>query len=61
MKSVVIIKLFLVLCCNTQNEYGQYVYEVKEIDNQKIGGVYYTHIKYNDGDTIQLKTIINIK
>jgi len=59
MKSVIIIKLFLVLCCDYQNQYGQYVYEVKEIGNNS-GGTFFTQIKYTEGDTIQLKTKINI-
>jgi len=60
MKSVIFIKLFLVLCCDYQNQYGQYVYEVQEIGDERTSGVFYTNIKYTEGDTIQLKTKINI-
>lgn len=60
MKSVIVIKLFLVLCCNYQNQYGQYAYEVKEIGNDNERGTFFTQVKYTEGDTIQLKTKINI-
>lgn len=48
------------MCCDYQNNYGQYVYEVKEIGNDVNIGKFITQINYNEGDTIQLKTKINV-
>ena len=54
--TITTIKLFLVLCCQT--EVKGYMYEVKDISNshEKIitGGTIYTEAKYNEGDTIRL-------
>jgi hypothetical protein len=54
--TITTIKLFLVLCCQTESK--GYTYEVKDISvpHEKIvtGGTLYTDAKYNEGDTIQL-------
>ncbi len=55
MKTIIGIKLFLVLCCQTVNE-GQYKYEVKSLDSSKQTGVIFTTTHYSEGDTIKLKT-----
>ena len=54
--TITTIKLFLVLCCQTES--NGYTYEVKDLSNshEKIitGGTLYTDSKYNEGDTIRL-------
>lgn len=53
MKTIITIKLFLVLCCQTVDN-GQYQYEVKNIQDTTETGVVYTSIRYSEGDTIKI-------
>ena len=55
MKTVVTIKMFLVLCCstNTNNNSG-YSYEVQELNDKGATGVMFTQVEYNKGDTIKI-------
>lgn len=55
----IIIKLFIVLCCNTQTPDGVYSYQVKELPKDDLGGIVYTTIKYQEGDTIRIR--LNVK
>lgn len=55
MKSILVIKLFLVLCCSTTDS-GQYRYEVKNLEDTTQMGVIYTNRFYTEGDTIRLET-----
>jgi len=55
MKTIIGIKLFLVLCCQTTNE-GQYRYEVKSLEDTTQTGVIFSGTHYSEGDTIKLKT-----
>lgn len=52
MKTILAIKMFLVLCCYQEKE-GVYVYEVKEIGKEKVTGTLYHTQKYSEGDTIR--------
>jgi hypothetical protein len=54
MKTIIGIKLFLVLCCQTVND-GQYKYEVKSLDDTTQTGVIFSGTHYLEGDTIKLK------
>ena len=56
MKTIIGIKLFLVLCCQTTNE-GQYRYEVKYLEDTTQTGVIFSGVHYSEGDTIKLKTL----
>ena len=49
-----IIRIFLVLCCDTKTPTGTYVYQVKDITNNQ-EGVIYTNTEYMEGDTIYYK------
>ena len=53
MKTIITIKLFLVLCCQTVDN-GQYKYDVKNLGDTTQTGVVYTSIRYSEGDTIKL-------
>jgi hypothetical protein len=53
MKLILGIKLFLVLCCQTTDS-GQYRYEVKDLNDTTQTGVFYTKVKFSEGDTIKL-------
>lgn len=55
MKTVVTIKMFLVLCCSTNatNNSG-YSYEVQELNGKEGTGVMFTQMEYNQGDTIKI-------
>ena len=55
MKSVIVIKLFLVLCCSSTDN-GQYRYEVKNLEDTTQTGVVYTGTRYSEGDTIRVFT-----
>ena len=55
MKTIISIKLFLVLCCQTVSD-NQYKYEVKSLEDTTQTGVIYTGMKYSEGDTIKLKS-----
>lgn len=57
MKTIITIKLFLVLCCHTVDN-GQYQYDVKSLDDTTQTGVVFTGMKYSEGDTIK---IVNYK
>lgn len=53
MKSI-IVKLFLVLCCQTA-ENGQFKYEVRSLtDSEQVGSIY-SNTRYFEGDTIKIK------
>lgn len=54
MKTIITIKLFLVLCCQTSVNDKEYAYEVHELNNTKNAGTVYSRIKYNQGDTIEI-------
>lgn len=54
MKEIVIIKLFLVLCCDIDVN-GTYTYEVKNVENPTETGVIGTNRKYSVGDTIKFE------
>jgi hypothetical protein len=54
MKTIIGIKLFLVLCCQTVSD-GQYKYEVKTLDSTEQTGMIYSTAQYTEGDTIKLK------
>ena len=54
MKTIIGIKLFLVLCCQTVSD-GQYNYEVKTLDSTEQTGMIYSTAQYTEGDTIKLK------
>jgi hypothetical protein len=53
MKTIITIKLFLVLCCQTVDN-GQYKYDVKNLQDTTQSGVIYTSARYSEGDTIKL-------
>ena len=55
MKTIITIKLFLVLCCHTAND-GQYKYDVKSLEDTTRTGVIFTSRQYSEGDTIKLRT-----
>jgi hypothetical protein len=55
MKTIITIKLFLVLCCSTTDS-GQYKYEVKNLEDTTQTGVLYSNGVYQEGDTIRIKT-----
>lgn len=55
MKSVVLIKMFLVLCCQLNTDKNGHVYEVKNLNDSTELGTVFSTIKYNQGDTIVLK------
>jgi hypothetical protein len=54
MKTIVAIKLFLVLCCQTSTNDNEYSYEVHELNNIKNTGIIYSKVKHNQGDTIRI-------
>lgn len=54
MKEIVIIKLFLVLCCDIDVN-GTYTYEVKNAENHTETGTIGTNRKYSVGDTIRFE------
>lgn len=54
MKTILAIKMFLVLCCYQENN-GVYAYEVKEIGNEKVTGTLYHPQRYSEGDTIRFE------
>ena len=54
MKTIVAIRLFLVLCCQTDVDGNMYSYEVKELTNKDNPGILYSKAKYNVGDTIKI-------
>jgi len=54
MKTIVAIKMFLVLCCSSYNE-GTYKYEVKNLQDTTQTGYVFTAVKYSEGDTIIFK------
>ena len=54
MKTIVAIKLFLVLCCSTSTNENEYSYEVHEINNTENTGIVYSRVKRNQGDTIKI-------
>lgn len=51
MKTILVIKMFLVLCCYQEKE-GVYAYEVQEVGKEKVTGTLYHTQKYSEGDTI---------
>jgi hypothetical protein len=55
MKTIIAIKLFLVLCCQTVSD-GQYKYDVKNLQDTTQTGVIFSSKQYFEGDTIKLKT-----
>jgi len=54
MKTIITIKMFLVLCCSSYNE-GTYKYEVKNLQDTTKNGYIFTPVKYSEGDTIIFK------
>lgn len=54
----VIIKLFIVVCCNTQTPDGVNSYQVKQLPKDDFGGTIYTPVKYQEGDTIRIISTI---
>ena len=54
MKEIVIIKLFLVLCCDIDVN-GAYTYEVKNVEIPTETGIVGTNRKYSVGDTIKFE------
>ena len=54
MKTIVTIKMFLVLCCSNYDS-STYKYEVKNLQDTTSNGYVYTSIKYSEGDTIIFK------
>ena len=58
MKTIIGIKLFLVLCCQTIDN-GNYKYEVRSLDDNKTTGVIFSTAQYSEGDTIKLQTYKN--
>jgi hypothetical protein len=55
MKTIAIIKLFVVLCCYTPDERGGYVYDVQAVDDTTRYGTVYSLTKYNKNDTIRIE------
>jgi hypothetical protein len=53
-KTILTIKFFLVLCCQTSTNSGQYVYEVYELPNKQKTGIIYSSVQYKQGDTIKI-------
>ena len=51
-----IIKLFIIVCCNTQTPDGIHSYQVKQLPKDDFGGVLYTPTKYQEGDTVKIIT-----
>jgi hypothetical protein len=56
MKTIIGIKLFLVLCCQSVDN-GQYKYEVKSLNDTTQTGVIFSGMHYSEGDTIKFKTL----
>ena len=54
MKTIVAIKMFLVLYCSSYDN-GTYKYEVKNLQDTTQSGYVFTPIKYIEGDTIIFK------
>jgi hypothetical protein len=55
MEMEIIIKLFLVLCCDTKTPDGVYSYQVRDLD-KNIVGVLHTTVEYHENDTVFYKT-----
>jgi len=51
MKTIVAIKMFIVLCCSNYDG-STYKYEVKNLQDTTTTGHVYTSVKYTEGDTI---------
>jgi hypothetical protein len=49
-----IIKLFLVICCDTKTPQGVYHYEVKDLTTPQNFGTIITERTYHEGDTIKI-------
>jgi hypothetical protein len=54
MKTIVAIKMFLVLCCSSYDG-STYKYEVKNLQDTTVNGYVFTPVKYTEGDTIIFK------
>lgn len=48
-----IVKIFVVLCCNSFNG-SQYEYTVQNLEDPKETGIFYTNQKCSEGDTIKV-------
>ncbi len=56
MKTIIGIKLFVILCCQSAKD-GQYTYEVKSLNDTTQTGVVFSTTHYSEGDTIKFKTL----
>lgn len=54
MKTIIAIKLFLVLCCQSSTD-GMHIYEVKSLSDTATTGIIYSSATYYMGDTIAMK------
>ena len=54
MKTIITVKMFLVLCCSTNTNNSGYSYEVQELYDNGATGVMFTQVEYNKGDTIKI-------
>lgn len=59
MKTIILIKLFLVLCCSS-NDNGQYKYEVKNLNDSTQIGYVHSNTRYIEGDTIIFQQVITL-
>ena len=59
MKTIIAIKLFLELCCQSSND-GQYKYEVKCLNDTTQTGYIHTNTRYFEGDTIKFQQVITL-
>jgi hypothetical protein len=59
MKSALVIKLFIVLCCYTQPQTEPFRYEVRDASDTTHTGTVYTDTKYSEGDTIKFNITRN--
>ena len=59
MKTIILIKLFLVLYCSS-NDNGQYKYEVKNLNDSTQIGYVNSNTRYIEGDTIIFQQVITL-
>jgi hypothetical protein len=54
MKTLAVIKLFVVLCCYTHNDTDGYKYDVRNAGDSTMTGTIFSFTKYSEGDTIRI-------
>jgi hypothetical protein len=53
MKTTLLVKLFVVLCCYKQPQNDTFKYEVRDVSDTTYRGIIYSPTKYSEGDTIK--------